>query len=94
MLHMKKSTIQKINEKYQKTGSVINKPRKGRPKKTCERSDRLIVSKSNRRKSPTQITDDMVYSIHIRNCLEIVYTNKAFMAESPKRSDTFITEIV
>jgi len=61
MLHMPKSKIRKISEEYQETGSVINKPRKEYPKKTCERLDLLIVRqiKSNRLKSTTRVADYM-----------------------------------
>jgi len=36
ILNMLKSAIQKTYEKYRATGSVINKSRSGRPRKTSE----------------------------------------------------------
>jgi len=42
-LGLPKSTIQKINEKYQATVSLQNKSRSERPMKTSQTCDRLIV---------------------------------------------------
>ena len=40
-LGLPKSTIQKINEKYQATGSVQNKSRSGPPRKTSQSCDAI-----------------------------------------------------
>jgi len=67
-LGLAKSTIQKINDKYNETGSVQNKLRSGRPRKTSASADRLIVKqfKANRRKPAAEVANEMLHSMEIK----------------------------
>lgn len=60
-LHMSKSTVKYIVLKYEKTGEVKNLHRSGRPRKTSEATDRLIVRSilTNRRLTAGEIRQDL-----------------------------------
>ena len=67
-LGLPKSTIKKINEKYQATGSIQNKSRSGRPRKTSQSCNLLIVMqfKSNRRKAASEVANEMLQNLGIQ----------------------------
>lgn len=61
MLEMPVSSVQSIIAKWKMTNSVSTLPRSGRPRKTCTRTDRLVVRKvmTNRRLSASDLANDL-----------------------------------
>lgn len=53
-----RTTVSRVIEKYQKTGSVVDRQRPGRPRKSTVRQDRALlrISKADRRLTSTRLT--------------------------------------